>query len=199
MSTDAADAASTSPLIYRGHSDYIFALAFSPDSAYVASAARDTTVRVWRVNQTRSTRDIEDITVYHEHKGSLLSVAWSPDGKYIVSGDTLGAVQVWDVHTGNTLGTYGGHARFVRGIAWSPGGKHIVSGGDYGDSTAQVWKAFTEKLLFTHTRQYRIFAVAWEPRGRHIATCSFDGSVMVWDAFTGEIRLTYRTHPASIH
>src|SRR5260370_39216610 len=109
MSTDAADAANTSPLIYRGHSDYIFALAFSPDSTYVASAARDTTVRVWRVNQTRSTRDIEDITIYHEHKGSLLSVAWSPDGKYITSGVPLGAVQGQDAPTPKTLGHHRGH------------------------------------------------------------------------------------------
>src|SRR5450755_3008944 len=91
---DAKNSANTPPLIYRGHSDYIFALSFSPDGTTIASASRDTTVRVWRI--TQSNREAEDITIYREHKGSLLSVAWSPDEKYIASGDTLGVVQVWD-------------------------------------------------------------------------------------------------------
>src|ERR1700680_4958210 len=130
MSTDAAGTSNTLPLIYRGHSDYIFSLAFSPTGTTLASASRDTTVRVWRINQ--SNMETEDITIYRAHKGSLLSVAWSPDGQYIASGDTTGAVHIWDVYGGDTILTYHGHARFARSIAWSPGGKYIVSGGDYG-------------------------------------------------------------------
>src|ERR1700694_5346885 len=113
MSTDATDAtdatvvagtSNTPPLIYRGHSDYIFSLAFSPAGTTLASASRDTTVRVWRVNQSRV--DTEDITVYREHKSSLLSVAWSPDGKYIASGDTTGVINVWHAYSGATILTY---------------------------------------------------------------------------------------------
>src|SRR5260370_37779621 len=98
----------TSPLIYRGHSNYVFSLAFSPAGSTLASASRDTTVRVWRINQSRV--ETEDITVYREHKSSLLSVAWSPEGKYIASGDTTGVVRIWDAYSGATLLTYHGHA-----------------------------------------------------------------------------------------
>ncbi|HLX58607.1 MAG TPA: WD40 repeat domain-containing protein [Ktedonobacteraceae bacterium] len=202
MLEDAAGTADTSPLTYRGHSDYIFALTFSPDGAHVASASRDATVRVWHINQHVHNMDTEDITVYHEHgrdASSVLSVAWSPDGKYIASGDTTGIIQVWEAYPGKTMLTYHGHTRFVRGIAWSPDGQHIVSGGDFGDSTAQVWEALTGRHIYTHIRQYRIFAVSWEPRGRHIATCSFDGSVQLWDAYTGDVKLVYTGHSGPVY
>ncbi len=137
MPADAVDSSNFAPLIYRGHSDYIFSLAFSPDSTMLASASRDTTVRIWRINLSHM--ESEDITVYREHKSSLLAVAWSPDGTYIASGDTSGAIHVWNALSGETLFIYRGHTRFARSIAWSPDGKYIVSGGDFGDSTAQVW------------------------------------------------------------
>ena len=35
-------------LTYRGHSDVVQALAWSPDSSEVASASSDATVQVWR-------------------------------------------------------------------------------------------------------------------------------------------------------
>ena len=38
----------TTSFTRTGHSDYIFALAFSPDSTYLASASRDTTVSIWQ-------------------------------------------------------------------------------------------------------------------------------------------------------
>src|ERR1700730_4796000 len=111
MSTDATGSSSAPPLIYRGHSDYIFSLAFSPDSTTLASASRDRTARAWRINPSRM--ETEDITVYREHRSSLLSVAWSPGGKYIASGDTSGAVRIWDACSGETALTYRGHTRFA--------------------------------------------------------------------------------------
>jgi WD40 repeat protein len=158
---------------YTGQSDNVFCIAFAPDGARMASASRDTTVRVWRVPGG------EDLLVYREHGASLLSVAWSPNGGLIASGDTSGVVKVWSASSGETTTTYRGHTRFARCIGWSPDGRLIVSGGDYGDSTAQVWEASTGTLVCRYTRQYRLFAVGWQPvsRGngesRRIVSCSF--------------------------
>ncbi len=137
--------------------------------------------------------------IYREHTHALLSLAWSPGGHFIASGDTAGIIHMWEAASGITSSTYRGHTRFVRGIAWSPDGTYIVSGGDYGDSTAQVWEAATGRLICKHSSQYRIFAVSWESLGSRIVSCSFDGSVQVWDAFTGEIVHDYREHTGPVY
>src|ERR1700676_2845519 len=94
--------------LLEGHSDKIFAVAWSPDGRYLASGSRDKTVRIWNV----ATGICEYI--YRGHAQCLLAVAWSPDSNDIASGDTSGIVHVWDALTGTEIVSYSGHARFAR-------------------------------------------------------------------------------------
>ncbi|HAT44220.1 MAG TPA: hypothetical protein DCS90_03875, partial [Ktedonobacter sp.] len=59
---------------YQGHSDNVFAVAWSPDGRFIASGSRDNTVQVW--NATTGTCSC----IYNGHTHCLLAVAWSPDG-----------------------------------------------------------------------------------------------------------------------
>src|SRR5260370_17060027 len=143
--------------IYQGHSDHVFALAWSPNGSYLASGSRDKTIRVWKASTG------EDCCCYYGHASCLLSLAWSPDGKYIASGDTDGIVHVWEAYTGRGVFTYHGHTRFARSLAWSPDGLYIPSGGDFGDSTVQVLPAFTRQLPFPPHPPSNIFPPTLHP------------------------------------
>ena len=68
------------PYTYKGHSDIVASVAWSPDSKRIASASWDKTVQVWNAT------DGGNIYTYHGHSNELESVAWSPDGKRIASG-----------------------------------------------------------------------------------------------------------------
>jgi len=63
-----------------GHRGAVYAVAFSPDGAYLASGSFDETVRLWRVSDGALLRTLNG------HTGSVLSVAFSPDGAYLASG-----------------------------------------------------------------------------------------------------------------
>ncbi|GCE21360.1 eIF2A-related protein [Dictyobacter kobayashii] len=49
-------------------------------------------------------------------------------------------------------------------------------------------------LLTFHKQNDYVSAIAWSPDGRYVATGSWNHSVMVWDARTGEVITTYNGH-----
>ena len=100
--------------IYRGHSDFVNAVAWSPNGTRIASGSNDGTVQVWDAS------DGGHAYRYHGHTRKVTSVAWSPDGKRIASGSDDGTVQVWDASDGGHVYRYHGHTAEVVAVAWSP-------------------------------------------------------------------------------
>lgn len=65
----------------KGHSDYVLAIAFSPDSKLVASASSDNTVRL------KDSRTGAAINTLNGHSDIVQAVAFSPDGELVASAD----------------------------------------------------------------------------------------------------------------
>ena len=184
---------------YSQHTDNVFALAWSPDSLWLASGGRNETIHVW--NPHTNTQ----VLTYDAHKSCILSLAWSHDGTRIASGDTAGRIHLWDARIGGHLLTYSCHKRFVRSIAWSPDDCYIASGGDFGDSTVHIWNATTGTPIAVWDKQDRIFAVSWSPSTteRLLASASFDKTVQVLHVDIEQQvvtpRLVYRGHTGPVY
>ena len=183
------------PIIYHGHTDYVFAVAWSPDGKLIASGGRDKTVQVWSVPQGAQVVDPAakgNVFTYRGHTTNVSTVAWSPDGRRIASGAWDNTVQVWEpTPESNTL-TYKGHMGFVNTVAWSPDGKRIASGA--WDDTVQVWDATTLTMYITYRgHSSAVKSVAWSPDGKFIAS-SDALTVQVWNASTAEHIFTYSGH-----
>jgi eukaryotic-like serine/threonine-protein kinase len=174
-------------LTYRGHSNVVNAVAWSPDGKRIASGGVDGTVQVWDAAKGGN------LFTYHGHFDEVFAVAWSPDGKRIASSSADKTVQVWDAANGGDVFTYRGYSTPVDTVAWSPDGKRIASGGD--DGTAQVWDAVDGGNVFIYRgHSGAVQSVAWSPDGKRIASGSFDRTVQVWDAANGGNAFIYRGH-----
>ncbi len=177
----AAHGVGTTLLTYDRHSDYVDAVAWSPDGRYIASGSWDDTVQVWDAKTGA-------LLFSYRQNGIVDAVAWSPDGRYIASGSWDDTVQVWDVLTQHLVRIYTGHSDFVTALAWSPDSQYIASGS--WDDTLQVWNAQTGALDFKYIYNApelpeEINAVAWSPNGKYIAVGGKDEYVHILNAQTG--------------
>ena len=194
---------------YRGHSDGVIGVAWSPDGKCIASgggnflhpdSSHDTMVQVW------DAADGGHVYTYRGHSVTVFSVAWSPDGKRIASGSNDATVQVWDAVDGRHVYTYRGHADFVNAVSWSPDGKRIASAG--GDKTVQVWDAGDGSYVYIYRgHSDAVLGLAWSPDGKHIVSgggyfdsVNFvdsgggDTTAQVWDAADGSHVYIYHGH-----
>jgi WD40 repeat protein len=167
---------------YRGHTLGTYAVAWSPDGAFIASGSFDKTVRVW------STLTGETRLVYSGHADQVNSVSWSPDGKLIASsGD--GSVQVWDATTGRLILK---NANQVYGTAWSPDSTRLA----FGNGTSfQIWNVTAGKQLASYNSVITCCS-DWSPDGKFIAASGVDDAkkvptLQIWDIATQ--RLVFST------
>jgi WD40 repeat protein len=126
----------------------------------------------------------------------VTSVAWTPAG--VVSGGYDGKLIWWDPDTRQAARIVDeAHAKWIRRVAASPAGDLVASVAD--DMQIKLWEASTGRLreAFTdhqpitpHHYPSMLYAVAFSPDGKRLATGDKVGHVAVWDVDTAAKVLT---------
>ena len=117
--------------IYHGHSSPVYAVSWSPNGHYLASAGYDTGVQVWEA------QTLETVYTYTGHTQPIKTLAWSPDGASIASGGDDKIIHIWNPTTGQHQFPYTNHTAWIRTLAWSPTGDTLASASD---ETVHVWQ-----------------------------------------------------------
>ena len=98
--------------------------------------------------------------------------------------------QIFDRQTGATVRAFGG----AFSAAFSRDGRRIVTGGD----SVAVWDVETGAILRKMQVPIVTYAVTFSPSGTRIASGGDDGSVILWDAQSGEPVRAVKGHRGNV-
>ncbi|MFO1430338.1 MAG: hypothetical protein U1F76_09400 [Candidatus Competibacteraceae bacterium] len=163
--------------ILTGHKDDITRVVLSPNGKRLATASRDTTVRLW------DTANGQLLKTLSGHEKAVVDVAFSPDGKRLATASWDNTARLWDTTSGQLLATLEGHGEDrVVAVAFSPndGTRLAIASGD---NTAQLWDTNTGQLLATleSDEDDRVVAVAFSHDGTRLATAG-GKTARLWEA-----------------
>jgi WD40 repeat protein len=164
---------------------WLYALAFSPDGRYLASAGWGGTIHLWDLGTKRLIQRLDD------HRGFVRDLEFSPDGHHLASVGEDRSVRLWHVETGYPVAAFHGHASYTYSVAWHPGGRLLASGG--GDHAIKLWDVDKSRPIVKWHFGWPT-GLAFDPSSGHGAIASqgsgeaSNGTYRLWDPTTGESR-----------
>ena len=182
----------------------VYAVAWSPDSRFVASGNHYGEVRIWDVS-TGSCAFVDG----QQHEGSIVrAVAWSPDGKFLASAGDGGIVLLWDMSQATCFARIMPEIGPIRALAWSPDGKCLLIGGGESHVLAfyqglpyqpalGIQRRDTPLSIYSDVTGVR--SVAFAPSGTHAVAGCTDGAVQVVDLASGAHVYSYFGHKGAVN
>jgi WD40 repeat protein len=166
---------------WRGSlSEYVTAVAWSPDGVLAASSAAGEVV-LWQ--------DDSLINLLPAGLASIDCLAFSADGRFLATGGQDGKVRVWSIPLDplkkggkleqkvKLIASLDNTPKWIDKLSWSPTCNQLAfSLGRY----IQIWDADTQTVITTLPfANSSVLDLAWQPNGTNIAIAG-DGGVKVW-------------------
>jgi WD40 repeat protein/tRNA A-37 threonylcarbamoyl transferase component Bud32 len=175
--------------VLRGHERGVKSIRFSSAGTRLVSNSDDGTVRVWDTNSGEQLLVLTAPTKYFEELGI------SPDGRRLAASMTDGlTVYLWDAQTGKRLAALDGHETGVTSIAFNPANDQVASTDGYPSNVVRLWHGTGQPQAVLRGHENEISMTAFSPDGKRLASASYDQTIRLWDAATGNLVAVLKGH-----
>ena len=160
----------------KKHTDWVTALAFSPNGEMLASADRNGGLTIWDADNG------QELFTTAGHKSAVTSLSWRSDSKLIGSSSEDGTVKLWESAEGKQAKTWNAHNGGALCVAYSREGRLVSCGRD---GSVATWNADGVKQKSFEFTGEMALRCAWSEDNSRVIASDFAGNIGVWDAKSG--------------
>ena len=173
----------------KKHTDWVTALAFSPDGVLLATGDRNGGLYVW---ETHTGNEFHNLRA---HEKRIASLAWRGDSNLLAAGSEDGNMTWWEMANGTQVKKIGSHGG-VLALSYAPDGR-LVSGGR--DGHVRIWDGNAKQLRdWVPSGGEVVLKTIFNDDGTRVLTGAWNGEVKVQNASSDGPALVLAGNPPSI-
>lgn len=155
------------------HRDMVNALAFSPDTQWLASGDYRT-IKLWQKSAQLSALEFRSADF---KPTTTFTIA--PQQKWLVTGHADGSLALWKWEASAPLAHWAGHSHGIQKLRTSPDGNRVASVS--GSQRIGIWSLPEGRNLLWLQSSSPVTALTWAQGGQRLVAGGADGRLRAWD------------------
>lgn len=159
-------------------------------------------VVIWQ-DDKEGEEEKEPLVVFDGHTRTIYHACFSPDKSLIASASNDCSVRVWEISSGECIQDFSGYSGRMFSVSWSPNGRYLAFGTK--DGLGYIYDVSSNDPDEWHCLHYLqghsdiMSSIAWSMDSSTAVSSSWDKTIRVWDAQSGECSRVLNHHTHFVH